>query len=100
MENKENKENNEIIEAVDKHEETPVEETKTEEQKDDFQETILKLKEGYENKMLKQREDYEKKIEERNKVIKQLLLDDDASTPKASIVDNINALRRAQNKKW
>ena len=99
----EKQDTNEIIEEVEtpKQDDTPKQDPPKQEQpSDDFQETILKLKEGYEVKMAKQKEEYEKKIEERNKVIKQLLIDDDASTPKITIVDNINALRRAQNKKW
>lgn len=81
-------------------EEVATEQPSEEEPKEDLQETILKIKEGYETKMLKQKEMYEKRIEERNKVINQLLLEGDANKPKASIVDKINEKRVQQTRKW
>lgn len=94
----EEKKEAEIVETEAEVEE-PTEEPK-EEPKEDLQATILQLKNGYETKLAQQKEKYEKRIEERNKVINQLLLDGDANKPKESFVDKINKRREAQLKKW
>lgn len=85
-------------EVIENETEKPNEENN---EKEDLQATILKIKEGYETKLAKQKEHYEKRLEERNKVINQLLLDDNANLPpKESIVEKINKRREAQQKKW
>lgn len=67
----------------------------------ELQALITDVKAEYEVKLAKQKEDFEKKVKERDKVIKQLLTQDgDANKPKNAIIDDINARRSAQLKKW
>lgn len=67
----------------------------------DTQALVKQVKDEYEAKLLKQRDKYETRLQEREKVIKQLLSGDgDANKPKDTIIDKINARRSAQNKKW
>lgn len=72
------------------------------EEKADTQALVKQVKDEYEAKLLKQRDAYEKRLQEREKVIKQLLSNDgDANKPQENlIIDKINARRKAQNKKW
>lgn len=71
------------------------------EKDEDTQALVKQVKDEYEAKLLKQRDRYEARLQEREKVIKQLLSGDgDANKPKDTIIDKINARRSAQNKKW
>ena len=66
-------------------------------------ETLVKgVKDEYEKKLLDLTNKYEKRLQEREKVIKQLLSGDgNANKPSENvIIDKINARRSAQNKKW
>lgn len=69
--------------------------------KEDTQNLVKQVKDEYEAKLLKQHDKYENRIQEREKVIKQLLSGNgDANKPKNTIIDKINARRSAQCKKW
>ena len=76
-------------------------ETALNESQEDAGKLVKQVKDEYEEKLLKQRDAYDKRLNEREKVIKQLLSDEgDANNPKPTIIDKINARRSAQNKKW
>lgn len=68
----------------------------------DTQKLVKQVKDEYEAKLLKQHDKYEERLQEREKVIKQLLSGNgDANKPTENvIIDKINARRSAQNKKW
>lgn len=72
------------------------------ESKEDTANLVKQVKDEYEGKLLKQRDKYETRLQEREKVIRQLLSENgDANKPKENnIIDLINARRIAQNKKW
>ena len=72
------------------------------EEKADTEALVKGVKDEYEKKLLDLTNKYEKRLQEREKVIKQLLSGDgDANKPSENlIIDKINARRRAQNKKW
>ena len=71
------------------------------EEKADTEALVKGVKDEYEKKLLDLTNKYEKRLQEREKVIKQLLSGDgDANKPKDTIIDKINARRSAQNKKW
>lgn len=89
-------ENEEI--KVEEAQETPaVEETVTEEQKDNTEELVMNLKKEYEEKLLKQKLENEKRIKQRDDIIKQLMTGDTVVQEK-TIADELNARRIAQNK--
>lgn len=68
---------------------------------EDTQSLVKQVKDEYEARLLKQHDKYETRLQEREKVIKQLLSSDgDANKPSETIIDKINARRIAQNKKW
>lgn len=81
---------------LNKHEET------LNEEKADTEALVKGVKEEYEKKLLNLTNKYEKRLQEREKVIKQLLSGDgNANKPSENIIiDKINARRSAQNKKW
>ena len=72
------------------------------EEKADTEALIKGVKDEYEKKLLDLTNKYEKRLQEREKVIKQLLSGDgNANKPSENvIIDKINARRSAQNKKW
>lgn len=72
------------------------------EEKADTETLIKGVKDEYEKKLLDLTNKYEKRLQERDKVIKQLLSGDgNANKPSENvIIDKINARRNAQNKKW
>ena len=71
------------------------------EKETDTQALVKQVKDEYEAKLLKLTNKYEERLNEREKVIKQLLSGDgDANKPKPTLIDAINARRSAQNKKW
>lgn len=72
------------------------------EEKADTEALVKGVKDEYEKKLLDLTNKYEKRLQEREKVIKQLLSGDgNANKPsKNVIIDKINACRSAQNKKW
>lgn len=72
------------------------------EEKADTEALVKGVKEEYEKKLLNLTNKYEKRLQEREKVIKQLLSGDgNANKPSENIIiDKINARRSAQNKKW
>ena len=72
------------------------------EEKADTEALVKGVKDEYEKKLLDLTNKYEKRLQEREKVIKQLLSDDgNANKPSENvIIDKINARRSAQNKKW
>ena len=71
-------------------------------EREDTQKIAKQIKEEYENKLSKQSINFEKRLKERENVIKQLLNNDgNANKPTENIIiDEINARRIAQNKKW
>lgn len=71
-------------------------------EKADTEALVKGVKDEYEKKLLNLTNKYEKRLQEREKVIKQLLSGDgDANKPSENIIiDKINARRSAQNKKW
>ena len=85
-----------------KAEEAKAEEAKAEESNVDnnLEAIIIGLKEGYEKKLAEQSYSYEKRLEERNKVINQLLLGGGNANPPKDVLGDINARREAQTKKW
>lgn len=70
------------------------------EKESDTQALVKQVKDEYEAKVVKITNKYEARLNEREKVIKQLLSDGDANKPKLTLIDVINARRSAQNKKW
>ena len=72
------------------------------EEKADTETLVKGVKDEYEKKLLNLTNKYEKRLQEREKVIKQLLSGDgNANKPSENIIiDKINARRSAQNKKW
>ena len=72
------------------------------EEKADTEALIKSVKDEYDKKLLDLTNKYEKRLQEREKVIKQLLSGDgNANKPSENIIiDKINARRNAQNKKW
>lgn len=72
------------------------------EEKADTEALVKGVKDEYEKKLLNLTNKYEKRLQEREKVIKQLLSGDgNANKPSENIIiDKINARRSAQNKKW
>ena len=72
------------------------------EEKADTEALVKGVKDEYEKKLLDLTNKYEKRLQEREKVIKQLLSGDgNANKPSENvIIDKINARRSAQNKKW
>ena len=72
------------------------------EEKADTEALVKGVKDEYEKKLLDLTNKYEKRLQEREKVIKQLLSGDgNANKPSENvIIDKINAHRSAQNKKW
>lgn len=72
------------------------------EEKADTEALVKGVKDEYEKKLLDLTNKYEKRLQEREKVIKQLLSGDgNANKPSENvIIDKINARRNAQNKKW
>lgn len=71
-----------------------------EESKVDTETLVKQIKEDFEAKNSKLVEKYETRLEERNKVIKQLMQGDKKEKPVPSIADKINERRAVQNKKW
>ena len=72
------------------------------EEKADTEALVKGVKDEYEKKLLNLTNKYEKRLQEREKVIKQLLSGDDNANKSSEnvIIDKINARRSAQNKKW
>lgn len=72
------------------------------EEKADTEALIKGVKDEYEKKLLDLSNKYEKRLQERDKVIKQLLSGDGNANKSSEnvIIDKINARRSAQNKKW
>ena len=83
------------IEQIEQAEE-PVQELTEVVEKADVDTLVLDIKQEYENKLLAQREQYEKKLQERDKIIKQILTTDTKKQP--DFIDEINKRRSAQNK--
>lgn len=72
------------------------------EEKADTEALVKGVKDEYEKKLLDLTNKYEKRLQERDKVIKQLLSGDGNANKSSEnvIIDKINARRSAQNKKW
>ena len=71
-----------------------------EEHNSDTETLIKQIKEEFDAKNSKLVEKYEARLEERNKVIKQLMQGEQKEKPVVTIADKINARRAVQNKKW
>lgn len=65
---------------------------------EDVNALVANIKEEYEAKMARQASDYDKRLEERNRVIKQLLNGDNAVDNAPSEIEKLNARRKAQRK--
>ena len=61
---------------------------------------VGKVTKEYEAKLAKQKDEYEKRLEEREKVIKQLLNGEGAVDNTPSEIEELNARRRAQRRGW
>ena len=90
MEQEEIKEIEQIEETV---EEQPLTEVVEKEEVDTL---VMDLKQEYEAKLLAQKEQYEKRLQERDKIIKQILTTDKQKQP--DFIEEINKRRSAQNK--
>ena len=66
-------------------------------EKADVDTLVLDIKQEYENKLLAQKEQYEKKLQERDKIIKQILTND-TKEKQPDYIDQINVRRAKQNK--
>ena len=58
------------------------------------------IKKGYEEKITNLKNDYEARIKTRDDVIGQLSADNEQKQPHMSFIEELNAKRDAQNKKW
>ena len=58
------------------------------------------IKKGYEEQITKLKNDYEERIKTRDDVIEQLSADKEQTQPHMSFIEELNAKRDAQNKKW
>ena len=58
------------------------------------------MKKGYEEKITNLKNDYEARIKTRDDVIGQLSAGKEQTQPHMSIIEELNAKREAQNKKW
>ena len=67
---------------------------------EDVNALVANIKEEYEAKLARQASDYDKRLEERNRVIKQLLNGDNAVDNAPSEIEKLNARRKAQRKFW
>lgn len=67
---------------------------------EDVSAIVANIKEEYEAKLARQASDYDKRLEERNRVIKQLLNGDNAVDNAPSEIEKLNARRKAQRKFW
>lgn len=65
---------------------------------EDINALVANIKEEYEAKLTRQASDYDKRLEERNRVIKQLLNGDNAVDNAPSEIEKLNARRKAQRK--
>lgn len=65
---------------------------------EDVDALVANIKEEYEAKLARQASDYDKRLEERNRVIKQLLNGDNAVDNAPSEIEKLNARRKAQRK--
>lgn len=65
---------------------------------EDVNALVANIKEEYEAKLARQASDYDKRLEERNRVIKQLLNGDNAVDNAPSEIEKLNARRKAQRK--
>ena len=65
---------------------------------EDVNALVANIKEEYEAKLARQARDYDKRLEERNRVIKQLLNGDNAVDNAPSEIEKLNARRKAQRK--
>lgn len=65
---------------------------------EDVNAIVANIKEEYEEKLASQASDYDKRLEERNRVIKQLLNGDNAVDNAPSEIEKLNARRKAQRK--
>lgn len=65
---------------------------------EDVNALVANIKEEYEAKLTRQASDYDKRLEERNRVIKQLLNGDNAVDNAPSEIEKLNARRKAQRK--
>lgn len=65
---------------------------------EDVNALVANIKEEYEAKLTSQASDYDKRLEERNRVIKQLLNGDNAVDNAPSEIEKLNARRKAQRK--
>ena len=65
---------------------------------EDVNEIVANINEEYEAKLARQASDYDKRLEERNRVIKQLLNGDNAVDNAPSEIEKLNARRKAQRK--
>lgn len=90
MEQEEIKEIEQIEETVEEHSITEVVE------KEEVDTLVMDLKQEYEAKLLAQKEQYEKRLQERDKIIKQILTTDKQKQP--DFIEEINKRRSAQNK--
>lgn len=59
---------------------------------------VSKMTKEYEAKLAKQKDEYEKRLEEREKVITELLNDDNAVNKKPSAIEELNARRQKQRR--
>ena len=58
------------------------------------------MKKGYEEQITKLKDDYEARIKTRDDVIGQLSANNEQKQPHMSFIEELNAKRDAQNKKW
>lgn len=58
------------------------------------------MKKGYEDQITKLKDDYEARIKTRDDVIGQLSANKEQTQPHMSFIEELNAKREAQNKKW
>ena len=65
---------------------------------EDVNALVANINEEYEAKLARQASDYDKRLEERNRVIKQLLNGDNAVDNAPSEIEKLNARRKAQRK--
>lgn len=65
---------------------------------EDVNALVANIKEEYETKLTRQASDYDKRLEERNRVIKQLLNGDNAVDNAPGEIEKLNARRKAQRK--
>ena len=99
MDEKETQNEQEAQDVEETQNEQEAQEESKEESKEDFGKVIIDLKQEYDAKIETLENNYKKQLNERDKVIKQLI-SDNKPQQKQTFIDKINAKIMAQNKKW